>query len=322
MAKRRSFLKNAVLSALPLTAPAHWFSSLPNPRQSQPVVLSTWKHGVAANEKAWQLLKEGYNAIDCVEEGVKVSEADPEVNTVGLGGIPDRQGEVSLDACIMDENGNAGSVGYLQEIVHAVSVARKVKDETPHIMLTGQGAQEFALKLGFSKQNLLTEQAKKWYQEWKNEREQEELQEDNANHDTIGMLALDEHGDIAGACTTSGLAWKYHGRVGDSPIIGHGLYVDNKVGAACATGKGEAVMKTCGSFLVVEQMRNGLSPQQACKKATERIADWYGGQPSFQVGFLSLNKEGKTGAYSLNEGFKWAQHSKEKNELTTSEHLL
>jgi isoaspartyl peptidase/L-asparaginase-like protein (Ntn-hydrolase superfamily) len=189
-------------------------------------------------------------------------------------------------------------------------------------MLTGQGAQEFALKQGFSKQNLLTEQAKKWYQEWKNDREQEELKEDNANHDTIGMLALDEHGDIAGACTTSGLAWKYHGRVGDSPIIGHGLYVDNKVGAACATGKGEAVMKTCGSFLVVEHMRNGLSPQQACKKATERIADWYGGQPSFQVGFLSLNKEGKTGAYSLNEGFKWAQHSKEKNELTTSEHLL
>lgn len=322
MSKRRSFLKHAALSALPLTAPARWFSPYASSVKSQPVVLSTWKHGVAANEKAWSLLKEDHKAIDCVEEGVRVSEADPDVNSVGLGGIPDRQGEVSLDACIMDEKGNAGSVGFLQEIVHAISVARKVMEKTRHIMLTGEGAQEFALRQGFAKQNLLTDQAEKWYEQWKENRDKNDLKEDNANHDTIGMLALDAHGDIAGACTTSGLAWKYHGRVGDSPIIGHGLYVDNKVGAACATGKGEAVMKTCGSFLVVEHMRNGQSPQQACKKATERIAEWYQGQTSFQVGFLSLNKEGQTGAYSLNEGFKWAYHSQDKNELKTSKHLL
>ncbi len=322
MPQRRSFLKHAALSALPFVQPLHWPGSFQSQAEHKPVVLSTWQHGLAANKKAWQLLQEGEKAIDCVEEGVKVCEADPEVNSVGLGGIPDRDGEVSLDACIMDEKGNAGSVGYLQEIMHAISVARKIMEETPHIMLVGRGAQDFAVEQGFEKQSLLTDKAKQMYQEWRESRSDNELRKDNTSHDTVGMLALDQHDDIAGACTTSGLAWKYHSRVGDSPIIGHGLYVDNHTGGACATGRGEAVMKTCGSFLVVEHMRNGLSPKQACQKAAERIAEWYGDRPDFQVGFLALNKQGETGAYSLNEGFKWALHTEEGNGVNTSAHLF
>lgn len=320
--RRRNFLKNTVFAALPLFTPLSKAFGLQATTNTSPVVISTWQHGLEANDQAWRFLVEGRKAVDSVEAGVNVSEANPEVNSVGLGGIPDRSGVVSLDASIMDEKGNAGSVGFLQHIVQAVSVARKVMEETPHVMLAGEGALAFAVANGFEKQDLLTTKAKTLYDKWKRSGQNDHLKEDNAGHDTIGMLAQDQNGDIAGACTTSGLAWKFHGRVGDSPIIGAGLYVDNQVGGACATGKGEAAMKTCGSFLVVELMRNGLSPRAACKKAVERIAKWHGGKPSFQIGFLAMNKQGVTGAYSLNEGFKWARYQNEQNELLDADHLF
>ncbi|UTW63403.1 N(4)-(beta-N-acetylglucosaminyl)-L-asparaginase [bacterium SCSIO 12741] len=270
----------------------------------KPVVISTWKFGFPANEKAWEILTEGGRALDAVEQGVRVPEDDPNVATVGYGGYPDRDGFVTLDSCIMDELGNCGSVAYLQHIKNPISVARKVMEETPHIMLVGDGALQFALDQGFEKMDLSTEHSKNRWEEWKKEKNYEPVI-NIENHDTIGMLALDENGDLSGACTTSGLAWKMHGRVGDSPIIGAGLFVDNEVGAATATGKGEAVIKIAGTHLIVELMRQGKSPQEACEEAIQRIIKKQPDHKDFQVGFLALNKQGQYGAYSIQDGFAY-----------------
>jgi isoaspartyl peptidase/L-asparaginase-like protein (Ntn-hydrolase superfamily) len=283
---------------------------------SYPIVISTWKHGLAANERAYQLLKSGGKSIDAVEEGVKVSEADPNVKSVGYGGLPDRDGFVTLDACIMDSNGNCGSVAFVQNFIHPISIARLVMEKTPHIMLVGKGAEKFAIQNGFKKQNLLTIEAKKEWQKWLKE---SNYKPDLDNHDTIALLAIDKQGNLAGACTTSGLSWKYHGRIGDSPIIGAGLYVDNEVGAAGATGKGEAVMKICGTFLIVELMRLGKSPQEACEIAINRVVRKNPDYKEFQVGFIALNKVGEVGAFSLQDGFEYAVFSNETNKLQKSD---
>ncbi len=274
----------------------------------KPVVISTWNHGVPANEEAWKVLSAGGKALDAVEQGVRTAEANPEIQTVGLGGFPDREGNVTLDACIMDHNSNCGSVSFLQHIKHPISVARKIMEETPHIMLTGEGALQFALEQGFEKEELLTPESKKAYEEW--------LQKSNykpviniENHDTISMLALDEDGNLSGACTTSGAAWKMHGRVGDSPIIGAGLFLDNEIGAAAATGLGEAVIRTAGSAMVVELMRQGKSPYDACKEVVERIYKVHKNHKDLeylQVGFIALNKNGEYGSYCLRPGFNFA----------------
>ncbi len=290
-------------------------------RKNKPIVISTWKHGIAANEAAWKILNKKGKAIDAVEKGVMVTEADPENSSVGLGGFPDRDGNVTLDACIMDETGNAGSVSFLQHIVHPISVARLVMDKTPHVMLSGSGALKFAIDSGFKKTDLLTKKAKKAWEKWKVKSNYEPVI-NIENHDTIGLVALDSNGDLSGACTTSGLAFKMHGRVGDSPIIGAGMYVDNEVGAAVATGMGELVMKTLGSFLIVEFMRNGLSPQEACEKAIERIKQKLPDYKNFQIGYLALNKQGKTGAFSIHKGFNYAQYDKKGNNLFDSGYLL
>jgi len=238
--------------------------------KSIPLALSTWPFGTKANDKAWQIMAAGGNALDAVEAGVKVIEADADNTSVGLGGAPDRDGHVTLDACIMDAAGNAGSVSCIEHIVHPISVARRVMEKTPHVMLVGNGALQFALEQGFKKENLLTEQSRKAWERWKKKAQYEPVI--NAElHDTIGMISIDKAGDIAGACTTSGLAYKMHGRVGDSPIIGAGMYADNEVGGAAATGMGELVLKTLGSFLIVELMRQGMTPQQACEEAIGRI---------------------------------------------------
>lgn len=274
----------------------------------KPVVVSTWNHGLPANAQAWKVLNSGGKAIDAVEQGVRIPEADPEVMTVGYGGYPDREGKVTLDACIMDETQNCGSVAFLQNIKHPISVARKVMDETPHVMLVGEGALQFAKSQGFKEENLLTPKAEKAWREWLVSSEYKPII-NIENHDTIGMLALDQHGDLSGACTTSGAAFKMHGRVGDSPIIGSGLYVDNEVGAATATGMGELMMKTVGCHSVVEIMRQGASPQEACKEAVERIARKLPDYRQFQVGFLALNKQGEYGAYCIQPGFNYAVKS-------------
>lgn len=289
--------------------------------KGQPVVISTWHHGLEANEAAWEILKNGGRALDAVEAGVRVSEADPEVMSVGYGGHPDREGRVTLDACIMDEKGNAGAVCFLEHIMHPISVARMVMEKTPHVMLSGQGALEFALDNGFVKENLLTEKAKALWEEWLKNGEYKPVI-NIENHDTISMIAIDAEGNISGACTTSGAAYKMHGRVGDSPIIGAGLYCDNEVGGAAATGQGELVMKTLGSFLIVELMRNGYSPQQACEEAVMRIVNKISDYKEHQIAFIAIDKSGQTGAFCLHQGFDYAFSRQGKTTLYDAPSLL
>jgi isoaspartyl peptidase/L-asparaginase-like protein (Ntn-hydrolase superfamily) len=297
------------------------------PEVQFPVVISTWNHGLPANEAAWEILREGGYSLDAVEAGVRVAEADPEVITVGYGGLPDATGKVTLDACIMDEKGNAGSVAFLEHIKHPISVARKVMEQTPHVMLSGKGALGFALKNGFRRENLLTPASRAAWKRWKKTDrtfkpviniENEEIW----NHDTIGMLALDKDGRISGACTTSGMAFKLHGRVGDSPIIGAGLFVDGDTGGAVATGSGELVMKTLGSFLVVELMRQGLTPDDACREAVMRIAAKIPDYHRHQIGYLALDKHGNCGSFAMQPGFDYAIRNSEKNELVMAASLL
>ena len=278
---------------------------------TRPVVVSTWNFGQAANVEAWKILSSGGRALDAVEAGARVPEGDPRETSVGLGGLPDRDGRVTLDACIMDEFSNCGAVACLEHIVHPVSVARKVMEKTPHVFLTGDGALQFALANGFKKEKLLTKESERAWREWLKTSEYKP-KANIENHDTIGIVALDRQSNVSGACTTSGMAYKMRGRVGDSPVIGAGLFVDNEVGAATSTGVGEEVIRIVGSHLVVELMRQGRSPQQACEEAVKRIVK---NQPvkskDLQVGFLALNKQGETGAYALQKGFTYAVYSPE-----------
>jgi isoaspartyl peptidase/L-asparaginase-like protein (Ntn-hydrolase superfamily) len=313
MINRRKFIQRSGLGALGLAAGSKVLQAStflprpdgPNKNGGIPMVISTWNHGYEANEAAWKVLQSGGRALDAVEAGVKVPEADPDNTSVGLGGFPDRDGHVTLDSCIMDEKGNCGSVTFLQHIKHPVSVARLVMEKTPHVMLSGEGALQFALDNGFSREDLLTEKARTAYEKWLEKSEYKPVI-NIENHDTIGMLAIDSNKDISGACTTSGAAYKMHGRVGDSPIIGAGLYVDNDVGAATATGMGELVMKTVGGFLIVELMRTGYTPQQACEEGIRRIADKVPGFEEFQIGYLAVSKTGQIGTYAIHKGFNYA----------------
>lgn len=263
--------------------------------------------------------------MDAVEKGVMTAEADPEETSVGYGGYPDREGNVTLDACIMDSHNNAGSVACLKNIKHPISVARLVMEKTPHVMLVGEGAKQFAISQGFKEENLLTEKSKKAYEEWLKTSQYKPII-NIENHDTISMLALDENGNLSGACTTSGMAWKMAGRVGDSPIIGGGLFLDNEVGAAAATGLGEAVIRTAGSAMVVELMRHGKSPQEACEIVTKRIYDLYKNSPELehlQVGFIALNKKGEIGAFCVRKGFNYALQSKnQQNTLIDATYMM
>lgn len=280
----------------------------------KPVVISTWIHGMEANEAAWKVLSNDGTALDSVEQGVRVTESDPNNSSVGLGGLPDRDGFVTLDACIMDHNNQCGAVAFLRDIENPISVARKVMEETPHTMLVGEGAKKFALEQGFVETELLTEKSKEAWQNWLKESKYQPVI-NSENHDTIGQLSLDAHGNLAGACTTSGMAYKLHGRVGDSPIIGAGLFVDNEVGAACATGVGEAIVRIAGSAIVVELMRQGKSPNEACKEAVDRIISKHKDMTNMQVGFIALNKFGETGGYSVYAGFNYAKTTKDMHEM-------
>ncbi|MBT1064546.1 N(4)-(beta-N-acetylglucosaminyl)-L-asparaginase [Bowmanella sp. Y26] len=318
MSSRRDFLKlSAITGAVGMLMPKLAGAST---KVNKPIVVSTWEHGTPANEAAWQILEKGGRALDAVEAGVRVPEADPKVRTVGYGGYPDRNGKVTLDACIMDENMNCGSVAFLQDIKHPISVARLVMEKTPHVMLVGDGAKQFALEQGFKEENLLTSESEADWQQWLKDQKVQMINIEN--HDTIGMLALDEAGNLSGACTTSGAAYKMHGRVGDSPLIGAGLYVDNEVGAATATGMGELMIKTVGCHLVVELMRQGASPEQACRQAVERIARKLGDYAQFQVGFLALNKRGEYGAYCIQSGFNYAVRQQSGAQLIDGKSLL
>ncbi len=322
MGTRRNFLKTtSLITALLPFRNSLVFGNTFSGKVTKPIVLSTWNFGLPANDEAWKILSSGGRALDAVEAGVQIPEGDPKVRSVGYGGLPDRDGHVTLDACIMDENAGCGSVAFLEHIMHPISVARMVKEKTPHIMLVGEGALQFALDNGFKKENLLTPESEQTWKEWlKNSNYKPK--DINLNHDTIGMIALDAGGNLSGACTTSGLSWKIHGRVGDSPIIGAGLFVDNEVGAATATGIGEEVIRIAGSHTVVEMMRQNYSPLGACKEAVNRILrnKKFKVAEDFQVGFLALNKNGEYGAFSVRGGFEFAVYSgEEKNILKKSE---
>jgi len=319
MSNRRYFLRSSVLSGLGLlVSRAAAAGYTPPVTKGKPIVISTWKPNEKANETAWKTLGTNGKAIDAVEAGVQIPEADPADQSVGYGGLPDRDGHVTLDACIMDEKGNCGSVVFVESILHPIVLARMVMDKTPHVCLAGEGALQFALANGFKREELLTPEAEKAWKDWLQHSkydpmtipkmlESKEAPGQQHNHDTIGMIAMDTHGDMSGACSTSGMAFKMRGRVGDSPIIGAGLYVDNEVGAATSTGVGEEVIRICGSHTIIELMRQGLSPEQACKKTLERLVKIRKEKSKeLQVCFIALNKKGEYGAYSMLPGFTYA----------------
>lgn len=331
---RKKFLQLSSLGLFAIKLPS--FSKA----VQKPIVISTWDSGMPVNAEAWKILSEKGKSVDAVEAGAKYIE-DTINCCVGLGGFPDRDGIVTLDACIMDEKANCGAVAGLEKIKHPISVARKVMETTPHVMLVGQGAQQFALQNGFKLESgELSEEAKKAYKQWleKSQYKPEiniEKKQGNGpfapmffddgtlNHDTMGLVAMDNNGDLSGAVTTSGMAFKIHGRVGDSPIIGAGLFVDNEVGAATSSGLGEEVIRICGTHTVVEYMRSGLSPEQACKKACERILNRDPEKAkSLQVGFLAMNKKGEYGAYAIQKGFVFSVKSDDENKIHESKYLI
>jgi N4-(beta-N-acetylglucosaminyl)-L-asparaginase len=328
MTHRRDFFKTtlAVSSLLGIAGSASAASS------AKPIVVSTWDFGVAANQAAWEVIKNGGHALDAVEAGARIPEVDMKNHSVGRAGYPDRDGHVSLDASIMDERWRCGAVAALEHIAHPISVARRVMEKTPHVLLVGAGALQFAVEQGFQPEELLTPESEAAWKDWLKEAKYAPVANsemssyghapgsvvpgDVHNHDTLGILALDAQGRLSGACTTSGMAWKLRGRVGDSPIIGAGLYVDGEIGAATSTGVGEEVIRNAGSFLVVELMRQGRTPQQACEEAVMRIVKR---RPeavkTLQVGFLALNTKGDVGAFAIQKGFVYAQCDAAKTDL-------
>jgi len=342
MANRRKFLQSSLFSSLAVLIGKRSAAGVhPLPVvKGNPVVISTWDAGLNANKGAWKVLGAGGKALDAVEAGVMVTEAEQSC-CVGLGANPDRDGFVTLDACIMDHQFNCGSVAFLERIKHPVSVARKVMEKTPHVMLVGEGAQQFAIAEGFPlEEQKLSDDAKKSYQEWLKKSEYKPVinienskghgpfaphQLDNGewNHDTIGMVAMDTNGNLSGSCTTSGMGFKMRGRLGDSPIIGAGLFVDNEVGAVTSTGQGEDVIRMCGSHTVVEYMRQGLSPEDACKKAVERVVKIKGEKAKdIQVAFLALNKKGEVGAYAIHKGFSYAIKNNQQEKLIAAKYMM
>lgn len=327
MASRRKFIKQSILASAFLLPGGLQKGvervnnkSVRNKEGSVPLILSTWNHGLPANEKAWQVLEQTGNILDAVEEGVRVTEADLSSRSVGLNGHPDREGIVTLDASIMNENGECGSVCFVRQIKHPITLARKVMENTPHVMLAGEGAKQFALSEGFNLEpEELHPDAARAFEAWKESSEYKPVI-NIENHDTIGMVGVDQDGNLSGSCTTSGLAYKMHGRVGDSPLIGAGLYVDNEVGAATATGMGESIIKICGSFLAVELMRQGRTPQEACEEVVRRLISKNRDViDDIQAAFIAVNKDGEYGAYAVQPEFNFAVHDTTSNRLENSE---
>lgn len=321
MQKRRDFLKKGIAAGIASSISIENSLANEKPKGKLPISIATWGPNVPAVDMAMATIKAGKTSLDAVEAGARIPEADPRDTSVGYGGFPDRDGNVTLDACIMDWEMNCGSVTFLQSIMHPISVARKVMEDTPHVMLSGEGALKFALEKGFQKENLLTDVAKKAWEEWK-VKSQYKPKINVELHDTIGIMAIDNKNNISGACTTSGAAFKMHGRVGDSPVIGAGMYVDNEIGGAVATGLGELVLKTCGSFLIVELMRNGMSPQKACEEGVKRIAKKLKDYKDYQVGFLAINKKGEYGAFAIQKGFSYVVNQGDKSYVYDSKSLI
>ncbi|MCM0060505.1 MAG: N(4)-(beta-N-acetylglucosaminyl)-L-asparaginase [Algoriphagus sp.] len=319
MSQRRKFIKQSLLGSAILIPGLATLEAQAAPAKkaagTKPIILSTWNHGIPANADAWAKLKETGSLLDAVEAGVRNTELDLENLSVGLQGLPDREGITTLDASIMLGDGSCGSVAFVRQVKHPISLARAVMEKTPHVMLAGEGARQFAIVQGFPlEKEKLSPKAQVEYDKWKVTSQYKPII-NIENHDTIGMIGLDASGKLAGSCTTSGLAYKMHGRIGDSPIIGAGLFVDDEVGAATATGLGESIIRICGSFLIVELMRQGRSPQAACEEAVRRLVAKNKNIKDIQAGFLAINKEGEVGAYAVHPGFNFAQATESGNVL-------
>ena len=283
------------------------------------IVVSTWRFGLASNQPAWEILKNGGSALDAVVRGVEVAERDPAIKSVGFGGYPNAEGEVEVDAAVMDGRTlGYGAVAGLRNIATATAVARRVMEKTDHVLLVGNGALKFARAQGFEECLMLTEQGREAWEKWKRERTGAPADA----HDTIGMIALDQHGDLAAACTTSGAAFKLPGRVGDSPLIGSGLYADNDAGAAAATGRGEEIVRTCGSFAVVEHMRQGKSPQEACEAVVQHLIARVPSARPYQMAYIAIDKYGNWGAAAARSGFLAAVTSNAENQLYKSRYFI
>ena len=285
---------------------------------ARPLFVSTWPFGKPANEEALRVFQSGGSLLDAIEKGIGVAESDVSNSSVGIGGIPNAAGVVQLDACIMEGKGHrAGSVGALEGILHPIAVARRIMEKTRHVMLVGAGAREFALQEGFASIELLTEGQRQEWLKWK-ERESARKNQGQKGHDTIAMVGISPDGEVCGGCSTSGLAYKLPGRVGDSPILGSGLYVDNEVGAAGATGVGENVMRYCGSYQVVEFMRQGMSPEKACVETIRRIAKIDPKGFDLSINFIAVDKRGRFGAAGTGSGFQFAATCKEFSQVFQS----
>ena len=342
MYNRRKFIRASLFTGFASMLTRTSYAAMPDSTEvRKPLVISTWDAGLRANKAAWEVLSSGGRAVDAVEKGVMVTEAEQNC-CVGLGANPDRDGFVTLDACIMDEYSNCGSVAFLERIKHPVAVARRVMEKTPHVMLVGSGAQQFAVAEGFPlEEQVLSADAQKNYENWlkKSDYKSPSINIENKkdhgpfapfkldngewNHDTIGMVALDTNGNLGGSSTTSGAGFKMRGRLGDSPIIGAGLFVDNEVGACTATGQGEDVIRVAGSHTVVELMRNGHSPEAACKIAIERIMRIKGKKAKeIQVAFLAVNRKGEVGAFAIHKGFSYAIKSSQEEKLVASKFMM
>lgn len=296
----------------------------------QPIILATWTFGQIAVRAGWpHLAAGGGGSLEAVEQGCRAVEADPQVMTVGYGGYPDSDGEVTVDAAIMRSPAECGAVGGVRRFMHPVSIARLVMTKTPHVMLVGPGAEAFACRQGMQPTELLTEAAREAWETWRKEhpeteprRARSEPLHGEPTHDTVGVLAIDSAGAMAGACSTSGLAFKLPGRVGDSPIIGHGLYVDPRHGAAVATGVGELVMSVCGTFLAVEEMRRGASPAEAAMAVMRRIAESRPLKEKDQAGIITLAPSGEWSSAALRPDFRVAVRTAERNELLDGSQVL
>ena len=331
--RRKSFIKNSLLAGLGTISTVFQSSTgrvrgleriaskaISRFNPDQPIAVCTWNCPEAIMDATNAMLT-GEHALDAVVKGVAYEEANEENTTVGIGATPDREGNVTLDACVMDHEGNCGSVMAVENIVHVAALARDVMQKTPHVILVGEGAEQFGYENGFPKTQLLTPKAEERWREWLKTSEYKPVI-NIENHDTIGMLTMDLEGRLSGACTTSGMGYKMRGRVGDSPIIGAGLYIDQEIGAATSSGLGEEVIKTVGSFLIVELMRQGYTAQEACEEGVKRIIRRHNSTPDFQVAYLALSATGEIGAYSIHPGFGYTVNQEDKAVYVTADSYL
>ncbi|MBC23005.1 MAG: hypothetical protein CMJ32_03695 [Phycisphaerae bacterium] len=317
-----------------------------------PIIISTWSFGQKSNDQVWPDLASGGSSLDAVVKACAIADADEQIDSVGRGGMPDASGRMSLDGCIMQAPDRCGSAAAVRHHLHPVEVARLVMEHTEHVMLVGEDADVFADQHGLQREELLTEKARQAWKKWSSDRKKPDPTDAGAsgrpidqgpedgrlfssyledpsdpesrwrNHDTIGVLSIDEGGVLSGACSTSGWAFKVPGRVGDSPIIGHGLYVDPSSGGCVATGSGELVMGTCGSFLVVELMRNGKSPLEAIMEVVERIDQSHDITSKHQVAFIAIKPDGHWSAAALRKGFRAAIRDDDGSRIVDPEWVL